>query len=77
MELIPADNGKWYWCIDDEIIGFAESIYYKKKQDAIAAAVTGTLKWHSNFLNFSDSKSCTCADELDQCIHCQEMRYGV
>ena len=53
MELIRIDmpkcgiHGQYYWCIDNEKIGFATSIVYETKEQAIMAMLSENTIWET------------------------------
>jgi hypothetical protein len=47
MKLIRKTDGKFYWLIDHEDIGFAESKDYSSESEAISAAMFGVITWLS------------------------------
>ena len=54
MELIQIDysqckniHGRYYWYLDNEEIGFASSIVYETKEQAILAVLTENIIWET------------------------------
>ena len=53
MEIIRIDkqncnlHGKYYWIVDNEKIGFAQSIIYDSKEQAIMAVLSENVIWET------------------------------
>ena len=47
MNLIKKLDGKYYWLVDNEVLGFAESVDFNSEVDAIRAAMFGGIEWVS------------------------------